>query len=93
MKSVETRAATIKYQPIKAGDTLTFVCGEDSFAKRIVKKQHFKTVEAMAKKIPLKKIMPAIDSVAAMKERYASYPGYEEKIREHGLFAFELEQK
>lgn len=90
LKSVETRAATVKYQPIAAGDMLTFVCGGESFTKRIVKKYHFKTIETMVKEIPMKKIMPAIDSIADMKKRYASYPGYEEKIKEFGLFGFEL---
>lgn len=90
-KQVETRAATVKYEPIQEGDFILFVCGEESFTKRVAKKYHFKTVEEMVKLIPLEKIMPDISSIVDMKKRYASYPGYEEKIKEHGLFAFELE--
>lgn len=89
-KSVETRAATVKYEPIKEGDTIRFVCGKAAFTKRVVKKYHFKTVAAMTKKIPIKKIMPSVATVAQMRKRYARYPGYEEKIRKHGLFAFVL---
>ena len=89
-KAFETRAATVKYEPIAAGDTLTFVCGKASFVKRVAKKHHFKTIGAMVKKIPFKKIMPDVESVAEMRKRYARYPGYTEKIRAHGLFAFEL---
>jgi len=90
LKSVETRAATVKYQPIEVGDTLTFVCGEEQFVKEISKKFHWASVDAMVKEIDFKKIMPAVDSVEEMKGVYASYPGYEEKIREFGLFGFEL---
>ncbi|MDO8520560.1 MAG: hypothetical protein Q7S52_00405 [bacterium] len=91
VKSVETRAATVKYEPIQEGDTLTFVCGKDSFTKRIVKKLHFKSVNAMVKKINFKKIMPSVASVMEMKKVYSSYPGYTDKIKKHGLFAFELQ--
>lgn len=90
-KSIETRAATIKYRSIQKGDTITFVCGKDRFIKQIVGVYHFATPEAMIKKLPLKKIMPLVTSVEEMKKRYYSYPGYEEKIKEHGILAFKLE--
>ena len=40
IKSIETRAATIKYQSVQEGDTLTFVCDGDRFTKMVVKKYH-----------------------------------------------------
>lgn len=89
-KSVETRAATVKYEPIQEGDALTFVCGKASFTKRIREKRHFKSIGAMVKEIPFKKIMPSVASVAEMRRAYASYPGYAEKIKKSGLFAFKL---
>ena len=90
LKSIETRAATIKYRPIQKGDTITFVCGKDRFTKEIATVQHFASPEEMVKKLPLQKIMPLVTSVEEMKKRYYSYPGYEEKIKEHGILAFEL---
>ena len=90
LKSIETRAATVKYQPIQKGDTITFVCGKDRFVKQIGGVYHFATPEAMVKKLPLQKIMPLVTSIEEMKKRYYSYPGYEEKIKEHGILAFEL---
>jgi ASC-1-like (ASCH) protein len=45
----------------------------------------------MVKEIDFKKIMPSVESVEEMKKIYASYPDYEDKIREHGLLGFELE--
>lgn len=57
IKAVETRAASVKYQPIKKGDNLTFICGEDRFSKIITKKTRFKSIDAMLKKIRSKKIM------------------------------------
>ena len=91
LKSIETRAGTIKYQPIKVGDTLTFVCGQERFAKKIVKKFHWTSFDSMVEKIDFKKIMPSVESVDEMKRVYASYPDYEKKIKEHGLLGFELQ--
>lgn len=92
-KKYETRAATVKYQPMTVGDTITFVCGRARFKKRIVKKYHFKTAAAMLKKLPLRRIMPGaeIKTLADVKARYATYPDYPEKIKKYGLFAFELQ--
>jgi ASC-1-like (ASCH) protein len=92
IKAVETRAATVKYQPIEKGDTLTFVCGKEKFSKTITKRTHFKSIDAMFRKIPYKKIMPDLKSKDEAKMRYYSYPNYKEKIEEFGLLAFELKQ-
>lgn len=89
-KSIETRAGTVRYRPIAAGDTLTFVCGKERCVKKITKKSHWPSVHAMIKEIGFKKVMPSITSVAEMKKTYASYPGYEKKIKKHGLFGFVL---
>ena len=70
LKSIETRAATIKYQPIQKGDMITFVCGKGRFVKEISGVHHFATPEAMIKKLPLQKIMPLVTSIEEMKERY-----------------------
>lgn len=90
-KPIETRAATVKYQPIEVGDILLFVCGKERLEKKIIKKRHFPSIDAMIKKIPYKEIMPSVKSVEEMKKAYSSYSGYDEKIKEFGIFAFELE--
>lgn len=90
IKAIETRAATIKYQPIEVGDTLTFVCGKEKCMKKITKRYHWPSVNAMVKEIDFKKVMPSVSSVAEMKKAYASYPSYEQKIKEHGLLGFKL---
>lgn len=90
IKAVETRAATIKYQPIEKGDILLFTCGKNKFSKIITKKSHFKSIDAMFGKIPFKKIMPDLTSKEEAEKRYYSYPNYKEKIKEFGIFAFEL---
>lgn len=90
-KPIETRAATVKYQPIEVGDMLKFVCGKQSFSKKIVKKERFPSINVMIKKIPYNDIMPSVKSVEEMKKAYSSYSGYDEKIKEFGIFAFYLE--
>src|SRR5690349_148874 len=89
-KSVETRAATKRYLPVAAGDTLTFVCGKDRFTKTITKRFHWKSITAMLKEVPFQKIMPSVGSVENLKKAYASYPGYKEKLRKYGLLGFKL---
>ena|ERR1035437_9731941 len=91
VKSIETRAGTIKYQPIEVGDTLTFVCGKEKCMKKISKRFHWPSIDAMVEKIDFKKVMPSVASVTEMKKVYSSYPDYERKIKEHGLLGFELE--
>jgi len=90
VKSIETRAGTVKYQPIEIGDALTFVCGKNKCVKRIVKKFHWKSINAMVKDVGIKKVMPSVRSLAEMKKIYASYPDYEKKIKENGLLGFEV---
>ncbi len=90
-KPIETRAATVKYQPIEVGDELVFACDGEKFSKKIINKEHYKSIDAMIKKIPFNDIMPSVKSVDEMKKAYASYSGYEEKIKEFGIFAFYLE--
>lgn len=89
-KAIETRAASVKYQPIKVGDTLTFVCGDDSFVKAVTKIHHWPSIDAMFDEIPLHRVMPDMGTIEDAKKKYASYPGYEEKIREFGLLGFEM---
>ncbi len=90
IKSVETRASSIKYQPIQKGDILVFVCGKDKFSKIITKKTHFKSIDAMLKKIPFKRIMPNLKSKNEVEKAYYSYPNYKEKIKTFGILAFEI---
>jgi len=90
-KPIETRAATAKYQPVEIGDELVFVCYGEQFSRRVTNKEHFRSVDEMAEKIHFQDIMPWVESVEEMKKAYSAYPGYDEKIKEFGIFAFYLE--
>lgn len=89
-KRVETRAATKKYIEIKTGDILQFVCGKDKFEKKVKKAKIFKSITSMLRKYRIKDINPFLKTKAELREKYYSFPGYEEKIKKHGLIAFEL---
>ncbi|TSC69468.1 MAG: hypothetical protein G01um101456_149 [Parcubacteria group bacterium Gr01-1014_56] len=91
LKVIETRAAKSKYQIITEGDNLEFVCGDDTFTKKVLKKYYWPSIDAMLAEIPFKKIMPRIESVEEMKKIYASYPNYDKEIPQFGLLGFELE--
>ena len=90
-KPVETRAATKRYRNIKAGDTLIFRCGKNTFKRQVKRVKIFKTIDAMLKKYKVKDINPALATVNELKASYYSFPKYREKIRKYGLITFELE--
>ena|SRR3989338_7942986 len=90
IKIIETRAGTIKYGHIEVEDTLTFTCGKERIVKKVVRKFHWASIDAMVKEIDFRKIMPSVNSIDEMKKKYASYTNYEDKIKKHGLLGFEL---
>ncbi len=89
-KKVETRAASVKYLPIKAGDTLVLSCKGKKFTKVVKKVTHFKSIRALLKTYKPDLINPGVKTLAEMEKIYYSYTGYKEKIAEVGLLAFLL---
>ena len=92
-KTVETRAATVKYRSIKAGDILVLSCGKERFEKKVKRAKIYKTISSLVRAYPIKKIMPKINSEKELREAYYSYPKYKEKIKKFGLIALELKLK
>ncbi len=89
-KKVETRAATSRYQSIKAGDILRLVCGKDKFERRIKKVKVFKTVGTLLKKYKVSEINPKVKSAKELEAMFYGFSGYREKIKKYGLVALEL---
>src|SRR5438552_2905115 len=85
LKAIETRAAKPKYRVVEIGDKIEFVCGEDRFTKRIIKKYVWANIDEMVAEVPFKKIMPRIESVEEMRKAYASYPDYDKELPQFGL--------
>ena len=90
LKTIETRAATTKFRNIKNKDILVFLCDGVKFDKEVIGIEHFKSIEDMAKKLDIKKIMPQISSLEQMKDAYYSFTGYQEKIKKLGLIAIKF---
>ena len=90
LKTIETRAATVRYQPVKAGDRFTFVCGKDKFSKTISKVQHFNSLDELLSKLPLEKILPSAKNVAEARKVFCGFTNYKTKIEKHGVLAFTL---
>ena len=89
-KKVETRAATVRYRDIKAGDTVRFVCGDKKFEKKVSGVKIFRTITAMLKKYKAKEINPNVNSNKELRDLYYSFSGYREKINKYGLIVLEL---
>lgn len=89
-KTIETRAATVRYQKIKKGDRVILVCGKDLFEKKVIDVAIFKSIDALLKKYKVRQINPNVKTEEDLRELYYSFPGYREKIKKHGLVAIEL---
>ena len=89
-KKVETRAATIKYRNIKAGDAITFSCGKDRFRRQVKRATIFSTIAGMLKKHRIQDINPKCATAKELRDMYNAFPEYSEKIKNFGIIAFEL---
>lgn len=89
-KTVETRAATVKFKDLKNGDQLILICGKDKIEKTVRKSKIFKSVDELLASIDFKKIMTTASSAEEAKRVYDSFPGYQEKIAKFGIIALEL---
>lgn len=89
-KRVETRAATKKYQSIQKGDTLEFVCDTSSFSREVKVVYIYPSIDLLLEKYTPEEINPKLSTKEEIVAMYHSFPGYEEKIKEHGIIAIEL---
>lgn len=89
-KDVETRAAIEKYQKVRAGDVLVFVCGQDRLERKVTRVSHFKDIDSLVSQYDLERIMPAAATLEKAKAIWYSFPNYKAKIKQFGLIAFEL---
>jgi ASC-1-like (ASCH) protein len=90
-KKTETRAATVKYKDIKMGDILTLSCGSEKFEKKVKTARYFGSIKEMLSVYGPQEINPSTSTEEELTRVYHSFSGYEEKIKEFGLIALELE--
>jgi ASC-1-like (ASCH) protein len=89
-KKVETRAATVKYKKLQAGDKVSFSCAGDSIEKQIRKINHFDSIDMLLKKYKPQDINPKLKTKEEIINMYHSFPGYKEKIEKEGIIAIEF---
>ncbi|HSH31069.1 MAG TPA: hypothetical protein VK963_00155 [Candidatus Saccharimonadales bacterium] len=87
-KTVETRAATVRYRGAGVGDIFVMVCGMERLEKQIIAVRHFNNVNELLEVIDWKKIAPQADSKETLMADYRRW--YGAKIDQAGLVAFEL---
>lgn len=89
-KTVETRAATVKFRNIKPGDAVIFICGSDKFEKEVQSAETFKGIAEMLTKHNIGDIAPSLTNKEELEKMYYSFPGYREKIEQFGLIALKF---
>jgi ASC-1-like (ASCH) protein len=88
-KTVETRANTVSFKNYEVGDILVIKCGNESVEKSIINIQKFDSVADCIGSVGLKNVMPLFKGTPKEAEKlWYSFPGYKEKITQHGLVAF-----
>ena len=90
-KTVETRAATVRFKNIKPRDAVVFICGGDRLEKTVKSAQIFKTIQSLIQSHKVKDIAPRLSTEEDLTKMYRSFPGYEEKISKFGLIALKFE--
>lgn len=91
LKTVEGRAWTkkIDYRQMRKGDKLTFRnldTGEE-LTVMIDEVNWYPSVKEMLENEGLESLLPGVKSIEEGIELYHSFPGYEERIKEGGIFA------
>ncbi len=89
-KTVETRAATVKYQSIQPGDSLTITRAGEKLTKTVKAVRHFDSVESLIEHYGIAPVMPLAKNFDEVLAEYHRYAGYKQKIKDHGLIALEL---
>lgn len=89
-KTVETRAATPKYRKVAVGDELVVRCGEDTITKVVKRVEIYLGVDELVAAVGLNNVMPLVENVEQAKQEWYSYPGYRDKIAQHGLVAWHI---
>lgn len=90
-KSIETRAATVRNQNIEVGDQLEISCGPKQLFRTVKGIQHYDSVESIFQSADWNRVMPEVETLDDAKAVYYAWPGYREKIDQHGILAFYLE--
>lgn len=90
-KKIETRAASARYQKIKSGDVLEFVCGRKRVIRQAGKVRRFKTISGLLRQYRPRQINPKTKTAKEVEKMYYSFPGYKDKIKKFGLVVIELE--
>jgi len=90
-KKIETRAGNPEYIKIKDGDTIEFSCQNQTLLKQAKRVLHYKTLDELFDNFKPKEINPTLSSYKELKDKYASFPDYEERIKKYGILVLELE--
>lgn len=87
-KKIETRAGSEEYDKVKVGDVLKFVCGNLQFSKIVTQVEHFKSVEELMDSIPFQDFEPAAQTRDEAITIWQSYPGYQDRLKNYGIYAW-----
>lgn len=90
VKTIETRAATPKYQNVKVGDELEIRCAKEKLVKVVKAIQHYDSVESIYHSADFSQVMPGVTTLDGAKQVLYAFPRNQAKIARYGLLAFYL---
>jgi ASC-1-like (ASCH) protein len=87
-KTIESRAATPRYRKVAVGDELVIRCGKYTITKVVKRVEIYPSIDELLAGVGLNNVMPLVKSGEQAKQEWYSYPGYRDKIAQHGLVAW-----
>lgn len=92
-KKVEIRAASTKFQNLKAGDTAVLKCGNQKVQRKIKVVKYVSGIDELLNTYQVSDINPFMNDKESLEKMYYGFPDYREKIEKYGLAAVEFENK
>ena len=89
-KQIETRAGCPEYLRIREGDSIEFSCGNEKFIKKVKKISHYNHLDDLFAVYKPNEINPEVSSYEELRARYATFPGYEHRLKQYGILVFDF---
>ncbi|MCL5093798.1 MAG: hypothetical protein M1355_01565 [Patescibacteria group bacterium] len=94
LKTIDTRPYSTKFNGLKVGDEIIFkhIKSGGEIVKSVKRIAIFKTIDEMAKKENIEKIIPSAKTKEDLLKVYRGFRGFIEGVEKSGIIAIELEQ-
>jgi ASC-1-like (ASCH) protein len=93
-KTVEGRCLTLRFRKISSGDTLEFICGEETILCHCIKAIVYDGFHEMISDIGINSCLPTLDTtdIDDAVDYYHSFKNYKKKADKNGVVAIHIKK-